>query len=212
MNYFGIFIHAPLSIKIILIGLVLASIWSWTIIFQKFFQLARMKQKFKRFEQLFWSGESLDELHEMLKRKKNDPVYSIFMAGLEELNVPDANDASKVERIETIMMTHLDRSINEFSQNLSFLSNLGTNGVIVGLFGTVLGIINSFQSIAEQKNTSLAVVAPGIAEALFATAISLAASIPAAIASNKINYDLELYANDVRCFIKEFKTIVARQG
>lgn len=131
---------------------------------------------------------------------------------MEELGIDNSSAESKAERVETIMLANLERSINDFSSNLSFLSNLGTNGVIVGLFGTVLGIINSFQAIAEQKNTNLAVVAPGIAEALFATAISLAAALPAAIASNKINFDLENYSNEVRCFIKEFKTIVARQG
>lgn len=199
-----------MSIKVILMGLVLASVWSWTIIFQKTFQLARMRKKFRRFENLFWAGDAMDELQDLLQRKKHDPVYGIFAAGMEELSVEKAIESSKAERVEAIMNTHLERLVNDFSRNLSFLSNLGTNGVIVGLFGTVLGIISSFQAIADQKNASLAVVAPGIAEALFATAISLAAAIPAAIASNKIHYDLELYANEVRCFIKEFKTIVAR--
>lgn len=169
-----------------------------------------MRQKFRRFENMFWAGDAMDELQDLLQRKKNDPVYGIFAAGMEELSVDKAIDSSKAERVETIMNAHLERLVNDFSRNLSFLSNLGTNGVIVGLFGTVLGIISSFQAIADQKNASLAIVAPGIAEALFATAISLAAAIPAAIASNKISYDLELYANEVRCFIKEFKTIVAR--
>ncbi|USO02735.1 MAG: MotA/TolQ/ExbB proton channel family protein [Alphaproteobacteria bacterium] len=211
MNYFNIFAHAPISIKFILISLVAASVWSWTIIFAKFFILTRMRAKFQRFERLFWSGDSLDDIYAMLQNRKNDPVYSIFIVGMEEWGANASNTTSQIDRIETIMTAHLDRSVNDVSRGLSFLSNLGTNGVIVGLFGTVLGIMNSFQAIAQQKNTNLAVVAPGIAEALFATAVSLAASIPAAIAYNKIENDIETYANDVRCFIKEFKTIVARQ-
>lgn len=212
MNYFSILLHAPISIKIIIIGLMVASIWSWTIIFQKFFQITRTRQKFKRFEELFWSGESLEELHSMLKRKKYDPVYSIFIAGMEEWGAENANQSNKIERIENIMTAHLERSLNQLSTHLSFLSNLGSNGIIVGLLGTVLGIIEFFSHGIQKNATGLLGVAPGIAEALYATAFSLMASIPAAVAANKLNNDLEIYSNEVRCFIKEFKTIVARQS
>lgn len=219
MNFFEIFFNAPLSIQAIMLLLFLASIYSWSIILQKVFLMKRINRKFAKFETKFWSGNSIEELYEKLKGYKEDPVYSIFVVAMDELNhFLDSTSSKEIEnkknlldRMEIVMYAQLKRSLNDISNNLSFLSSLGTNGVIIGLFGTVLGIMNSFQSIADHKNTSLAVVAPGIAEALFATAIGLAAAIPAALAYNKITFEMDNYSGRVECFIEEFRAIMSRQ-
>lgn len=206
MSYLNIFLNASLSIKVIIVGLMLASVWSWTIIFQKFFQVSRMRQKFKRFEELFWGGESIKDLYDALQKKKYDLVYGIFIAGMEEWSAEKANPDTRLERIDNIMSAQLDHSINSMMTGMSFLSNLGRNGVIIGLFGTVLGIAHVQASATQQA------IGMGISETLYVTAVGLIAAIPAAIAYDKIIADITLYENNVQSFIKEFKTIVARQS
>lgn len=219
LSMWDLFWGADFVIQLVMLGLIAASIWSWTIIFYKVVRLRRLNSLADQFEESFWSGGGLDELHTRLNNNYTDPMAAIFCAAMREWQRSMSKGIARVnelrgtleQRIERVMQLTLNREMDLLERHMGFLASLGTNAVIVGLFGTVLGIMNSFESIAAQQNTNLAVVAPGIAEALFATAIGLVAAIPAAIAYNKISSDLNRYANRLDGFVSEFGAIISRQ-
>jgi biopolymer transport protein TolQ len=202
-------------VKGVLLLLVLASIWSWTVIFDKGFRLSRLRRKAQAFERAFWSGAPLDDLYRRLGRNADHPMAMLFAAAMEEWRDAPRPSASSgrvlLERIEKVMTLALDREIEVLGRHLSSLATIGATAPFVGLFGTVWGIMNSFQSIAITKNTTLAVVAPGIAEALLATALGLVAAIPAVVAYNKLSGDVDRYANRVTNFADEFTVVLSRE-
>jgi biopolymer transport protein TolQ len=202
-------------VKVVLAILVLASIWSWTVIFDKTFRLGRLRRKARAFEQAFWSGAALDDLYRRLGREADHPMAMLFAAAMEEWRdsprPPGGGARALLERIGKIMSLTLDRELEMLERHLSSLATIGSTAPFVGLFGTVWGIMNSFQSIALTRNTTLAVVAPGIAEALLATALGLVAAIPAVVAYNKLSGELERYANRVTSFADEFTVVLSRE-
>lgn len=220
LSMWDMFWGAEPVIKLIMLGLLAASFWSWTIIFNKVMRLRQLYKLASQFEDAFWSGGSIDDLYDRIQNRAVDPLSRIFCAAMREWrrSIGGKSLTSNTElrstiqqRIERVMQVSLGREMEQLEKYMGFLASTGSTAPFVGLFGTVLGIMNSFQSIAMQQNTSLAVVAPGIAEALFATAIGLVAAIPALVAYNKISSDLNRYANRMDAFASEFSAIVSRQ-
>ena len=206
--------------KLVLVGLVLASVWSWAIIFEKFGVLRQLKQRTAKFEEKFWSGGSLDRLYDSLGANPNEPMANMFIAAMKEwkrTNILKSKTdrglrgVSLQQRIEKAMMVSMDKDLDAFEMRLGFLASTGSVAPLVGLFGTVWGIINSFNAIAATQSNSLSAMAPGIAEALFTTAFGLIAAIPAVLAYNKISSDLDRYAKKLEAFMSEFSTILSRE-
>lgn len=214
----GLFMQADLIVKIIMAMLLFASVWSWTIIFEKRGTMRKLNARAGKFEDSFWSGEALDRLYERVKKGKQDPLLKTFCAGMEEwhngvaggLPAKESLQASLRQRVERAMSTTINREMNALERGMTFLASIGSTAPFVGLFGTVWGIMNSFTSIAHTNNTSLAVVAPGIAEALFATALGLVAAIPAVIAYNILTNSLNRYADRLDAFVSDFSAILSR--
>lgn len=214
----GLFMQADMIVKMVILVLVFASVWSWTIIIDKRMALKRLNKRADRFEDAFWSGEPLDKLYQRVKKGKQDPVIKTFAAGMEEwqngishgLPSKESIQASLRQRVERAMAITINREMNMLERGMTFLANVGSTATFIGLFGTVWGIMHSFTSIASTQSTSLAVVAPGIAEALFATALGLVAAIPAVIAYNKFTNDLNRYADRLDAFMAEFSAILSR--
>lgn len=219
LSMWTLFWRADPIVKAVLAILALASFWSWAIIFEKSFRLRRVRRQSSKFEDTFWSGNPLDELYDRLKEANLDPMAAIFTAAMREfdrstqkgLALTETKRAGIQQRIERAMQATLGREMDRLEKYMTFLASVGSTAPFIGLFGTVWGIMNSFQAIANQKNTTLAVVAPGIAEALFATALGLVAAIPAVMAYNKFNNDLSRYANRLETFAGEFSAILGRQ-
>jgi biopolymer transport protein TolQ len=219
LTIWGLFMQADVIVKLVIILLVLASFWSWTIIFEKVARLRRLRARARQFEEAFWSGGSLEELFDRIGSKPPDPMSSIFVAAMREwrrsaakgLLGSDEIKAGLKERIERVMDITLGREIEKIERHMVYLASVGSSAPFVGLFGTVWGIMNSFAGIAASKNTSLAVVAPGIAEALFATALGLVAAIPAVLAYNKLSGDIGRYGHRLEAFAGEFNAILSRQ-
>ena len=214
----SLFLRADLVVKSVIIILILASIWSWTIIIEKLVRIKRLKQIESEFDEIFWSGNSFEDLFETFNYNQNDPKSKIFCAAIEEWkksnktkNINSSNIESLKERMNRSMQVTFNKEAESIEKNLTFLATAGSTAPFVGLFGTVWGIMNSFQSIAVAQNTNLSVVAPGIAEALFATALGLFVAIPAVVAYNKITSDLSKYFLSLESFIDEFTTIFFRQ-
>jgi len=219
LSVYGLFIQADWIVKAVMIMLLLASIWSWAIIIHKLIRLRTLRALAKQFEDAFWSGGSLEELYDRVSNRPTDPMASIFVAAMREwrrsaakgLLTNEALRESLRDRIERVMNIALGREVDQLERYMTFLASVGSAAPFVGLFGTVWGIMNSFAAIAGSKNTSLAVVAPGIAEALFATALGLVAAIPAVLAFNKLNNDITRYGNRLEAFAGEFGAILSRQ-
>jgi biopolymer transport protein TolQ len=219
LSVWGLFIQADWIVKAVMIMLLLASIWSWAIIIQKLIRLRSLRAQAKQFEETFWSGGSLEDLFDRISNRPADPMASIFVAAMREwrrsaakgLLTTEALRESLRDRIERVMNIALGREMDQLERYMTFLASVGSAAPFVGLFGTVWGIMNSFAAIAGSKNTSLAVVAPGIAEALFATALGLVAAIPAVLAFNKLNSDITRYGNRLEAFAGEFGAILSRQ-
>jgi biopolymer transport protein TolQ len=215
----NLFWDAEPIIKLVMAGLIVASIWSWTIIIHKALRLRSLNSLADQFEEAFWSGGALDDLFDRLQNRVLDPLSAVFCAAMREWRRSVSKGTIRSsemrgtleQRIDRVMQLTLGREMETLERNMGFLASLGSNGVIVGLFGTVIGIMNTFEPIALQQNASLASVAPSIAEALFATAIGLIAAIPAAIAYNKLSSDLNRYANRLDAFASEFGAIISRQ-
>jgi biopolymer transport protein TolQ len=219
LSIVSLFLQADLVVKIVCILLLLASFWSWAVIFDKLTKLRRLRRDAESFEETFWSGGSLDDLYDRIGTRPADPMSAVFAAAMREWRrtaargrVPNTGTKTGLqERIERVMQVTLGREMDRLERFMPFLATVGSTAPFVGLFGTVWGIMNSFQSIAAAKNTSLAVVAPGIAESLFATALGLVAAIPAVIAYNKFATDFGRYSGRLEGFATEFSAILSRQ-
>lgn len=218
LSMWGLFMQADPIVKTVMTMLMLASVWSWAIIFSKRSTLRKLNRKANVFEDSFWSGEPLDKIYQRVRNSKHDPLLSTFSAGMEEWQagvaggVPhkESMQASLRQRVERAMSVTIGREVNALERGMTFLASVGSTAPFIGLFGTVWGIMNSFSSIAATNNTSLAVVAPGIAEALFATALGLVAAIPAVISYNVFSTGLNRYADRLEAFTDEFSAILSR--
>ena len=213
-----LFLKADLIVKLVMLVLIVASVWCWAIIIEKSLRLKRLNSEAAEFEGSFWSGGSLDTLYDKIGALPKDPMAAIFVSAMKEWRrsidsgVTSADHGSSLtDRIDRVMDVTLNREIERVERQITILASTGSTAPFIGLFGTVWGIMNSFQSIAISKNTSLAVVAPGIAEALFATALGLLAAVPAVIAYNKISKDVDRYAARLEDFSSEFSAIISRQ-
>jgi biopolymer transport protein TolQ len=222
LSIFELFKNAHIVVKLVIVGLVLASVWSWAIILEKLFLYAKTRKETDKFEQVFWSGQSLEELYQALSPRRNTGMAALFVAAMREWKrstereggerPPGTRPMPGVQlRVEKVMDVTISREIERLERRLTFLATVGSTAPFVGLFGTVWGIMTSFQAIAISKNTSLAVVAPGIAEALFATALGLLAAIPAVIFYNKFNSEVARHAARLEGFADEFGAILSRQ-
>jgi len=218
LSMWGLFMMADPIVKSVMLALILASIWGWTVILAKRSTLKRLNKKANMFEDSFWSGEPLDKIYQRVKNSKPDPMLITFSAGMEEwqtgiaggVPVKESMQASLRQRVERAMNVAIGREINALEKGMTFLASVGSTAPFIGLFGTVWGIMNSFSSIAATNNTSLAVVAPGIAEALFATALGLVAAIPAVVAYNVFSNGINRYADRLEAFADEFTAILSR--
>ena len=215
VSLIALFWQAHWIVKAVMLGLLACSVWVWAIAIDKIFLYARTRRSMDRFEQAFWSGESIEELYRTLSVKPTHSMAACFVAAMREWKRSFESHARSVAglqmRIEKVMNVSIAREVERLERRLLVLATVGSAGPFVGLFGTVWGIMSSFQSIAASKNTSLAVVAPGIAEALFATAIGLIAAIPATIFYNKFISEVNRQAQRLEGFADEFSAILSRQ-
>jgi biopolymer transport protein TolQ len=213
-SLFALFMRATLTVKIVMIVLVLASVWSWAVIIDRVLRFRRAAHDGAMFEDAFWSGQPLEELFERVGKKPRSAMERIFLAGMNEWRrsygkkgmLPGAQ--SRSERSMNVTITREAESLN---RGLGALATIGSTSPFIGLFGTVWGIKTAFEDIAIAQNTNLAVVAPGIAEALLATALGLLAAIPAVVAYNKLSGDADRITADYESFSEEFSTILSRQ-
>jgi len=202
-SFWSLFVRADWVVKLVMLILIVASIWSWAIAVDKGITMFLLKRRAKLFEETFWSGKTLDELSRAMAGDTRDPMARVFAAAMREYDesmTSPRNDAailSTRERIDRVMNLVVNRELSKAERGLSVLATIGSASVFIGLFGTVWGIMNSFRAIAASQNTNLSVVAPGIAEALFATALGLIAAIPAVIFYNKYSSDIDKYADSV---------------
>ncbi|MGL1919605.1 MAG: protein TolQ [Hyphomicrobiales bacterium] len=219
VSVLDLFWQAHIVVKLVMIGLMAASVWSWKIIGDKFFLIRKSRNASKDFEKAFWSGQNLDDLYRNIGHRPDNPMAAIFVSAMREWKRaqeaaktgPSTNNISLQMRIEKVMDVAIQREVGSHERNLMFLATTGSAAPFVGLFGTVFGIMNTFSAIAASKSTSLAVVAPGIAEALFATAIGLVAAIPAVIFYNKFSGEIGRMGQDLENFADEFSAIFSRQ-
>jgi len=215
LSLMALFWQAHWVVKLVMIGLVVASIWVWAIVVDKFLLFRRTKREMDQFETQFWSGESLEELYRSLAARPTHSMAALFVAAMREwkrsLESQTRSFAGLQIRIEKVMNVSIAREIELLERRLLVLATVGSAGPFIGLFGTVWGIMTSFQAIASAKTTSLAVVAPGIAEALFATAMGLIAAIPATIFYNKFSAEVNKQAQRLEGFADEFSAILSRQ-
>jgi len=219
LSLWGLFLQADWVVKLVMLGLLAASVWVWAIVFEKITTIRRVNRAADAFEDRFWSGGSLDALHQQEGERPTHPLAAVFGAAMREWERasqrPDGSApplAGMQQRAERAMNVAIQREMDRMERWMVFLASVGSVGPFVGLFGTVWGIMNSFSAIAGMNNTNLAVVAPGIAEALFATAIGLVAAIPAVLAYNKITTDLARFAARLEAFAAEFSAILSRQA
>jgi len=215
LSIVGLFLDAHIVVQLVMLGLVAASVWSWAIIADKMLLFARTRHETDSFEEVFWSGQPLEELY---KNIGNNPVRSmaaLFIAAMREwkrsVETTSKPLAGLQMRVEKVLDVTLSREIDRLERRLLFLATIGSTAPFIGLFGTVWGIMTAFQAIAAAKSTNLAVVAPGIAEALFATALGLLAAIPAVIFYNKLTHEVARHAKRLEGFADEFSAILSRQ-
>lgn len=215
VTLWSLFIQAGFVVKLVMLGLIGASIWTWAIVVDKFVTYGRVGRQLDKFEQVFWSGQSLEELYRTLSDRKSSGMGAIFVAAMREWKKSFERGAKSPialqMRIDKAMDVTLAREAETLEARLGSLATIGSSAPFVGLFGTVIGIMTSFQAIAGSKSTNLAVVAPGIAEALLATAIGLLAAIPAVIAYNKFSADAGKLTARLEGFADEFSGILSRQ-
>jgi len=204
-----LFLRADFIVKSVIIILIAASIYSWALIFEKYKLFKRIDKSTTNFEEKFWKSKSAESFYNTLTNRAKDPVTNIFQSAMAELiKTKSKSSAIQSARVQRVIEISADKEIKLIEKHFTFLATVGSTAPFVGLFGTVWGIMNSFQSIAISRNTSLAIVAPGIAEALFATALGLLAAIPAVIAYNKFNSDSKKYISRVENFSKRFLSII----
>ena len=204
-----LFLRADFVVKFVIVLLIASSIFSWALIFDKFKLFKKINSSIEEFEKKFWKAKSAESFNNSLPANSTDPATLIFKAAMAEL-LKTKRQSSSVQsaRVERVLEIATDKELKKVEKNFTFLATVGSTAPFIGLFGTVWGIMNSFQSIAISRNTSLAIVAPGIAEALFATALGLLAAIPAVVAYNKFNSDSQKYFSRVENFSKRFLTII----
>ncbi|MFD1695696.1 protein TolQ [Roseibium aestuarii] len=215
VSFFDLFLKAHIVVKLVMLGLIMASIWCWAIIIDKTLLFNKIARQMNRFETVFWSGQSLEDLYGTLQNRTNQGMAAVFVAAMREWKRSHEGArpaiASLQQRIDKVMDVTLARESERLESKLLILATVGAAGPFIGLFGTVWGIMTAFQAIAASQNTSLAVVAPGIAEALFATALGLLAAIPAVIAYNKLSADVAKTVSRMEGFADEFSAILSRQ-
>jgi biopolymer transport protein TolQ len=217
LSLWGLFLQSDIVVKLVILCLLLASIWVWAIIFEKVTTIRRANRDANTFEDQFWSGGSLDELYDQEGQKPEHPMAAVFGAAMGEwrrtarIAGADISQTAVRERVDRAMNVTIQRELERMERWMIFLASVGATAPFIGLFGTVWGIMHSFSAIAAMHNTNLAVVAPGIAEALFATAIGLVAAIPSVLAYNAIGTDLARYAARLEGFGTEFSAILSRQ-
>lgn len=215
ISLIGLFLQAHIIVKVVMLGLLFASIWCWAIIIDKQLLITRTRRQMNMFEEAFWSGQSLEELYRGLSGRANAGLGALFVAAMREWKRSHEGQrpalASLTQRIDRVMNVSIAREMERLERRLLVLATVGSAGPFIGLFGTVWGIMTSFQAIAASKNTNLAVVAPGIAEALFATALGLVAAIPAVIAYNKLSAEVGELGGRMEGFADEFAAILSRQ-
>jgi biopolymer transport protein TolQ len=218
LSLWGLFMQADIVVKLVMLGLLGASVWVWAVVFEKWSSLRRINKEADGFEDRFWSGGSLDDLFDREGVNPTNPMASVFAAAMGEwrrsLKVAgaDISHTSVRERIDRAITVTVQREMDRLERWMVFLASVGATAPFIGLFGTVWGIMHSFSAIAAMHNTNLAVVAPGIAEALFATAIGLVAAIPAVLAYNQISTSLARFGGRMENFGSEFSAILSRQS
>mgnify|MGYP002521007592 FL=1 len=218
LSMFGLFLQADFVVKTVIIVLAMASVWTWAIIFEKVMLLRSANDAAGKFMEKYHLGQ-YEQLYGDLKKKSSppDPMSAIFISAMEEWRkssmalMGGIHGASLSQRLDRIMQVTMDREMERVEKRMTFLASTGAVSPFIGLFGTVWGIMNSFHNIGASSNTSLAVVAPGIAEALFATALGLVAAIPAVLAYNKLSSDINRYAKKLENFAGDFSSILSRQ-
>ena len=204
-----LFLRADFVVKSVIVILLASSVYSWTLIFDKYKLFKKINASTEEFENKFWKAKSAESFNNSLPAKSDDPIINIFKSAMAELiKTKSKSSAIQSARVERILEISTDNQIKNIEKNFTFLATVGSTAPFIGLFGTVWGIMNSFQSIAISRNTSLAIVAPGIAEALFATALGLLAAIPAVVAYNKFNSDSRQYVSRIDNFCKRFLSII----
>ena len=203
----SLFIRADIIVKSVIIILIASSIYSWAIIFDKIRMFRKINKEAEEFEEKFWKSKSAETFYNNLPSSINDPMAQVFKTTMQTV-IKSRSRSNLSERLTGILEVNIEKQMNIVDKNYTFLATVGSTAPFIGLFGTVWGIMNSFQSIAISRNTSLAIVAPGIAEALFATALGLLAAIPAVIAYNKFSNDSKKYSQKLENFSKRFITII----
>ena len=203
----SLFIRADIIVKTVIILLIACSVYSWAVIIEKFRLFKKINQTTEEFETKFWNSKSAESFYNNLPANIEDPMALVFKDAMQNL-LKRKSKSDLQDRMTTMLETGIEKQMSKISKGYTFLATVGSTAPFIGLFGTVWGIMNSFQSIAISRNTSLAIVAPGIAEALFATALGLLAAIPAVIAYNKFNHDSNLYSQKLENFSKRFLTII----
>ena len=208
-SLFQLFIRADFIVKAVIIILIAASVYSWALIFDKYKLFKRIEKSTNSFEEKFWKTKSAESFYNNFTNREKDPVGNIFQSAMIELiRTKSKSSAVQLARVSRVIEISADKEIKSIEKHFTFLATVGSTAPFIGLFGTVWGIMNSFQSIAISRNTSLAIVAPGIAEALFATALGLLAAIPAVVAYNKFNSDSKKYSARIENFSKRFISII----
>ena len=203
----SLFLRADVVVKSVIIVLIAASIYSWAIIIEKFKMFKKINQSTIEFEEKFWKSKSAESFYNNLPANKDDPMSNVFRKTMQVV-LKSRSRSNLSEKLTGLLESNIESEVNFLERNFSFLATVGSTAPFIGLFGTVWGIMNSFQSIAVSRNTSLAIVAPGIAEALFATALGLLAAIPAVVAYNKFNNDSKKYSQRLENFAKRFLSII----
>ena len=204
-----LFLRADFIVKSVIVILIAASIFSWALIFEKYRLFKKIEKSTTSFEEKFWKSRSAESFYNTFTNREKDPVANIFQSAMSEL-IKTKSKSSSIQstRVSRVIEISADKEIKLIEKHFTFLATVGSTAPFIGLFGTVWGIMNSFQSIAISRNTSLAIVAPGIAEALFATALGLLAAIPAVVAYNKFNSDSKKYSARIENFSKRFLSII----
>ena len=206
-SIWNLFFRADVIVKSVIIILIASSIYSWAIIIDKYRLFKKINKSSEEFENKFWKSKSAESFYNNLPNDMDDPMANVFKDTMQVI-IKSKSKSNLSNRLESMLEVNIEKQMNNLEKNYTFLATVGATAPFIGLFGTVWGIMNSFQSIAISRNTSLAIVAPGIAEALFATALGLLAAIPAVIAYNKFNNDSIKYTQKLENFSKRFLTII----
>ena len=203
----NLFLRADVIVKSVIIILIVSSIYSWAVIIEKYRLFKKINKSSEEFENKFWKSRSAEAFYNNLPENIDDPMANVFKDTMQVI-IKSKSKSNLPNRLESMLEVNIEKQMNKLDKNYTFLATVGSTAPFIGLFGTVWGIMNSFQSIAISRNTSLAIVAPGIAEALFATALGLLAAIPAVVAYNKFSSDSKKYSQKLENFSKRFLTII----